>query len=83
MLIDLGYVGETAHLTLNGKEIGVKLAPPYVFDVTDHLKVGKNDIEVKVVTNLGFAIRDVFSRFQVFEATGLLGPVCIREQKTK
>ena len=80
-LIDLGYVGETAHLSINGKEVGVKLAPPYAFDVTDYLKAGKNEIEVKVITNLGFAIRDGFSRFQVFEATGLMGPVAIKEQK--
>ncbi len=83
VLIDLGYVGETAHLRLNGKEIGVKLAPPYVFDATEDLKVGKNEIEVEVITNLGFALRDTYSRFLPFEATGLMGPVSVKEQSLK
>ena len=80
-MLDLGYVGETAKLLLNGEHVATKIIPPYVFDVTDFLKEGKNEIEVEVSTHLGYAIRDPYTRYLPLEATGLLGPVVLKKQK--
>ncbi|MBQ3168576.1 MAG: hypothetical protein IJB99_02310, partial [Clostridia bacterium] len=48
--LDLGLVYEKARLYVNGKEAGVRIAPPYAFDITGYMKKGKNDIRV-IVTN--------------------------------
>lgn len=37
-----------AELWCNGKKVGVKWAPPFDFDLTDEIKVGKNKLEIKV-----------------------------------
>ena len=47
-IIDLGKVANIAELWCNGKKVGVKWAPPFVFDVTDEMQVGKNKFEIKV-----------------------------------
>lgn len=49
-MLDLGLVYEKARLYVNGKEAGVRIAPPYAFDITGYMKKGKNDIRV-IVTN--------------------------------
>lgn len=49
-LLDLGKVANIAELWCNGKKVGVKLAPPFVFDITDVVKKGENNVEV-MVTN--------------------------------
>ena len=49
--LDLGDVQVIAQVKLNGKDMGVIWKPPFVVDVSDALKAGKNDLEVKV-TNL-------------------------------
>ena len=48
MQIDLGEVANIAELWCNGEKIGVKWTPPFVFDATNQLKKGSNQIEVKV-----------------------------------
>ena len=72
--IDLGDVGDAAEVILNGKSLGVRIAPPYRFDVTEPL-LEENELKVKVITNLGYARRDKFSSFMLLEPNGLLGPV--------
>ncbi len=47
-VLDLGDVRETARVILNSKEVGVKLWPPYRFDVTDYLIEGENTLEISV-----------------------------------
>jgi hypothetical protein len=49
--LDLGDVKVMAGVWLNGKELGVLWKPPYAVDVTDTLRPGPNELEVKV-TNL-------------------------------
>ena len=48
-------VKEIAELCINGKKVGLRPWQPYIFDVTDYLKLGENLISVKVwntLTNL-------------------------------
>ena len=73
-ILDLGYVGETATVKLNGKILGTRIAPPYRFDVSGLLS-DQNSLEVEVITHLGYARRDEFSSYLGMEPLGLLGPV--------
>ncbi|HET8828277.1 MAG TPA: glycosyl hydrolase, partial [Pelobium sp.] len=46
--LDLGQVSIVAEVKLNGKDLGVLWMPPFKVDISDHLKVGKNSLEIKV-----------------------------------
>jgi len=75
--IDLGEVFETAEVFINNKSAGVKIAPPYIIDISEYAADGENKIEIKVVNTLGPAIRDIFASSRAYEPAGLLGPVII------
>lgn len=74
-ILDLGFVGETGEVKINGQQAGRRIVPPYRFDVTEYLKEGENLLEIDVANHLGYEQRDMFSRYLVMEPSGLLGPV--------
>ena len=78
-LLDLGKVGETAEVLLNGKAVGTRIAPPYRFDVSDALVEGKNTLKIVVTNHLAYEQRDLCSKYLVLEPSGLLGPIEIRK----
>lgn len=80
-ILDLGYVGEMAELKVNGESAGVRFSPPYRFDVGHLLKSGENKISVDVANNYGFEKKDVFSKYVMFEPSGILGPVVLKKYK--
>lgn len=47
-VLDLGDVRETAHVILNGKDLGTLFAVPFQIDITDFLVDGKNTLLVEV-----------------------------------
>lgn len=47
---DLGAVHEIAHVYVNDKNVGFKMWAPYVFDITDEVVQGKNNLKI-IVTN--------------------------------
>lgn len=47
--LDLGKVAVMAEVKLNGRDLGILWKPPFRMDVTDTLKAGENQLEVKVV----------------------------------
>src|SRR5262249_24681725 len=51
-LLDLGKVGDSARVKLNGQAVGTLWSIPFQANVTDKLKYGKNRLEVEV-TNVG------------------------------
>ena len=73
-LLSLGFVGETVQVSLNGRDLGTRIAPPYRFDVSGLLSE-KNTLVARVTTHLGYAKRDWFSTYLCMEPMGLLGPV--------
>ncbi|MGN1370063.1 MAG: glycosylhydrolase-like jelly roll fold domain-containing protein [Aristaeellaceae bacterium] len=76
--LDLGQVFETAQVFLNGAEVGVCIAPPYVFPIDGTMvHEGANRLEIRVVNTLGNQMRDSFSLSLPMEPTGLLGPVTL------
>lgn len=46
--LDLGKVKYMAEVFINGKPVGARLWPPFVFDLSDGLKTGTNNLRVRV-----------------------------------
>lgn len=78
-LLDLGEVGEAAEVLVNGKSVGCRLIPPYAFDISQQLRPGENTLTVIVSNHSGYRKRDEFSQYLLFEPSGLLGPVVLKE----
>jgi hypothetical protein len=89
--LDLGEVKNLAEVIVNGKSVGIVWKSPYRVDVSEVLKPGENNVDIKV-TNLwvnriigdlqpGVTQKVTFLSFPLFRAdanlqpSGLLGPV--------
>jgi hypothetical protein len=82
--LDLGDVRTSAEVKINGRSAGVRLAPPFVFDLSDSVKSGENEIEVKVLNTLANFMSAGPSKY-VFKGqtvSGLLGPASVRIQRS-
>ncbi len=73
--LDLGNVGVTSHLWLNGTDLGVRICPPYRYDVKNALKECENEIVIEVSNTLGNALRDRFTQYLALPASGVMGPL--------
>ena len=74
--LDLGEVYEIAEVRLNGKNVGVKICPPYRLEVTDALNHGKNQLQIEVTNTLAKQYgNNWLDRAMAQEPSGLLGPV--------
>ncbi len=81
-LLDLGRVRGTAEVHVNRELVGVRIWSPYVFDVTDHLRPGENELRVTVYNTLGPYMEEVSPTTFVFPGqtvSGLFGPVTLTE----
>lgn len=74
-VIDLGRVGQTAEVKINGKHVGTRIFAPYRFDISEAVRSGENTVEITVANTCVHAQRDRFSRFLLIKPSGLLGPV--------
>jgi len=90
--LDLGDVKNLAVVTVNGKELGETWHAPYRVDVTSALKIGANEITIKVVnawvnrmigdeqpgaTKITFADVKPYKADSPLLPSGLLGPVTV------
>ena len=80
-ILDLGYVGETAEVEINGKPVGTKISPPYRFNITGFTKPGENAVRVTVSNNLAYRLKDYYSRYLLMDKSGIIGPVSIKYYK--
>lgn len=97
IMLDLGAVKNLAEVFVNGKNAGIVWKPPFKIDVTNLVKTGANDLEIRI-TNLwvnrligdeqpGASDKITYTSMKFFQATtplqpsGLLGPVKILERK--
>lgn len=82
-VLELTAAYEGVEVWCNGKYIGMKISPDYIFDLTDAAKEGKNDLRIEVATNLDRKVRGTlggyfqFHRYAPLDPTGLVGPVRI------
>ena len=81
VVLDLGRVGHCASLKVNGKDMGTRFTAPYVFEVTDAITEGKNEVVVTVGNTLAQAVRDRFSFNMLIAPAGLLGEMKIKYYK--
>lgn len=79
ILLDLGDVRTSAEVKVNGKSVGVRLAPPYVFDLSEAIHAGDNEIEVEVLNTLANFMSAGPTKYVYKGQTvsGLLGPVTL------
>ncbi|MDQ3855238.1 MAG: hypothetical protein M3281_02430, partial [Chloroflexota bacterium] len=81
VLLDLGRVRGTAEVTVNGEPAGVRVLSPYVFDVTERVRSGENELRVSVYNTAGPYLDSVSPTRFVFPGqtlSGILGPVTLR-----
>ncbi|MEW4428067.1 MULTISPECIES: glycosylhydrolase-like jelly roll fold domain-containing protein [Paenibacillus] len=77
-ILELGEVFETAEVWLNGKHIGVRICPPYRFEIHGELKKGGNKLIIEVTNTLVKDQRDFLSSFAQQEPSGLIGPIQLK-----
>ncbi len=74
LFLDLGEVGVCARVKVNGKDLGSKCRPPFVFDLGGHARKGKLRLEITVANTLANANADPEADVP---ASGIVGPVRI------
>lgn len=90
LMLDLGVVGNTAEVWVNGRRIGERVWQPFRFDLTDALRAGENELRVLVANTAANERAGGHSEYQLWgvpvrgpeildniEENGLLGPVSI------
>ena len=75
--IDLGSVVASAEVRVNGQLVGIRVAPPWMLDVSKSIKPGPNRIEVFVCNTLANHYVTVPTRYRGATVSGLLGPVVL------
>lgn len=75
--LDLGDVVSTAEVRINGQPAGVRVAPPWNWDVTELVKPGENRIDVLVYNTLANHYTTIPTRYRGRLTSGMLGPVKI------
>lgn len=63
---------EGVRVYVNGKEAGVRICPPYVFELSD-LQKGSNEIIIEVNTAAGRHMNDFLSQFMPLAGEGIAG----------
>jgi hypothetical protein len=75
--IDLGQVGQTARMWVNGEYAGIRVAAPYRFEIGGLLRKGENTIVVETADTLARKVRDRFSEYLQIPPAGMIGPVTV------
>jgi hypothetical protein len=87
--LNLGKVYGLAELRLNGKFCGVRWYGRRIFDISDYLSEGINEVEVRVVTTMGNYMKSLKdnpvaqywtnekNKIQPLQPMGLTGPVTV------
>jgi hypothetical protein len=75
VVLDLGQVGATAEVRVNGQQAGVRVAPPWKLEITSLVTPGENRIEVLVYNTLANHYLTIPTRYRGNPTSGLLGPV--------
>ena len=94
--LDLGRVGDVAHVFVNGKDAGIVWKAPYAVDVTKFARAGKNEIEIQVTnlwvnrligdkqpaaTPVTFTAAPTYHPDAPLRSSGLIGPVVLKTEK--
>ncbi len=75
MFVEIEQAYEVAEVFINGQSAGVRICPPYRFDLSSHVKEGSNRLVIEVTNTLGNTNRDGMSQYLVIEPFGIVGAV--------
>ncbi len=78
--LHLGDVAATAEVRWNGQLVGVRVAPPWTFDVSDHVRTGTNRVEILVCNTLANHYQTIPTSYRGSPRSGLIGPVSLEFQ---
>ena len=78
LVIDLGDLVSSAELQINGKSAGVRLSPPWKFDITPFARSGENKLEVLIYNTIANNYTSVPTMYLGSTKSGLIGPVKLR-----
>jgi hypothetical protein len=73
--LDLGNLVSSAEVRVNGQPVGVKVSPPWTFDITPFARAGENRIEVQVRSTLANHYLTIPTQYRGSTVAGLSGPV--------
>ena len=73
--LDLGNLVSSAEVRVNGKPAGIRIAPPWTFDISELAQPGDNRIEVQVRSTLANHYLTIPTQYRGSTVAGLLGPV--------
>jgi hypothetical protein len=75
--LDLGSVVSTAEVRVNGTSVGLRVSPPWVYDISRSVREGDNSIEVLVYNTAANHYTSIPTRYRGSIASGILGPVTL------
>jgi hypothetical protein len=78
VVLDLGRVVSSAEVRVNGRPAGIRVTPPWTFDVSRLVEPGPNRIEVLIYNTLANHYGTIPTRYRGQPTSGLLGPVALR-----
>lgn len=81
--IELSGVMESGRVYVNDSACGVKICPPYKFDITEAVKAGTNKLIVEATTTLVREQYDWLSQFILLEPIGITDAITIKQKKIK
>ena len=70
-ILDMGKVVATAEVYVNGKPVGIKVAPPFTLDITEYVVLGENRLEILVYSTLGNHYITIPSNYKGDHVAGL------------
>jgi hypothetical protein len=78
--LNLGDVRTSAEVFVNGHCVGIRLAPPFSFNLSGYLRPGANRITVKTLNTMANYMSALPTRYVYKGQTvsGMLGPVTLR-----
>jgi hypothetical protein len=77
-VLDLGKVISSAEVIINNRKAGIKLSPPFRFNISGFVKEGENIIEILVYNTAANHYSTIPTRYRGSLESGLIGPVEIR-----
>ena len=87
--LNAGKVYGLCIAVVNGKDIGIRWYGRRIYDITDYIREGTNELEIKVVTSMGNYMKSLKdnpiaqywtnekNKVQPLQSMGLIGPVTI------
>ena len=75
LTLDLGQVLVAAEVLVNGESVGVRLARPFSFDLTDKIREGENTLSVRIANTIAPHYQTIPAQNLGPVESGLIGPV--------